>query len=146
MTLWRISNYRLLDGAGGLEASGRWHTRGRRIVYCSENAATAMLEVLAHLEIDVEDQPTSFRYLEIEVPDLIPVETASMHGDWRRNLEKTRAFGDEWLQSGRTALLRVPSVLTPSTWNVLINPLHPDAAQIRIVRTLKHPIDSRLIR
>lgn len=28
LTLWRISNYPDLSGKGGLEAEGRWHSRG----------------------------------------------------------------------------------------------------------------------
>ena len=57
MTLWRVSNYRLIDGQGGLVASGRWHTKGRRVVYSAQSAALALLEMLVHMEIDVEDQP-----------------------------------------------------------------------------------------
>jgi RES domain-containing protein len=127
-------------------ASGRWHTKGRRVVYCAQNAATALLETLVHLEIDIEDQPLGLRFLEIEAPDLLAMETANPQSDWRTNLEKSRAVGDEWLQSGRTALLQVPSAVAPLSWNVLINPLHPDAVAIRIVRSHKHPLDARLVR
>jgi hypothetical protein len=42
-------------------------------------------------------------------------------------------------------LLRVPSVIVPMTWNVLINPGHPDSRKIRIVRTHEHGIDPRLL-
>ena len=112
MILWRISSHVSLDGSGGLRAPGRWHTRGHRIVYCAPNPATALLEVLVHAEIDFEDIPVSFRYLEIEVPDSIPFETVdvgALPGNWRSSPEATRRTGDEWLKSGRTALLRVPS-------------------------------------
>ncbi len=47
MVVWPISNHLALDGSGGLRASGRWHSRGRRIVYCALNPATALLEALA---------------------------------------------------------------------------------------------------
>ena len=68
MTLWRISGHRRLDGAGGLLAAGRWHTQGSRIVYCSPNPATALVEVLVHLEVEVSDLPDRLQYLEIEAP------------------------------------------------------------------------------
>jgi RES domain-containing protein len=147
VTLWRVSNHPTLDGLGGLRASGRWHTRGRRIVYCAPNPATALLEVLVQAEIDFEDIPVTFRYLEIEVPDAIPaasIDASALGADWRANLEKTRKLGDEWLQAGLTTLLRVPSVIVPSTGNVLINPLHPDGRLIRIARIHEHGIDPRL--
>jgi RES domain-containing protein len=44
-----------VDGRGGLQASGRWHTCGQRIVYCAPDPATALLEILVHAEIDFRD-------------------------------------------------------------------------------------------
>ena len=149
MILWRISNHAALDGGGGLLAPGRWHSRGRRIVYCAPNPATALLEVLVHAEIDAEDVPIRLRFLEIEVPDSVTVEIADVRAlgtDWQRNPEMTRPLGDLWLHSGRTALLQVPSAIVPATWNVLINPRHPDSAQIRVVRIHEQALDRRLPR
>jgi RES domain-containing protein len=40
--------------------------------------------------------------------------------------------GDEFISSGRAAIMLVPSVILPEENNVLINPKHPDA--IRMVR------------
>jgi RES domain-containing protein len=145
--LWRISNHLNLDGSGGLRAPGRWHTRGHRIAYCAPNPATALLEILVHAEIDVDDIPVAFRYLEIEAPDSIPAETLDadlLPRNWRSNLQATRHAGDEWLNSGRTALLHAPSVIVPMTWNVLVNPRHPASRQMRVVRTHEHRIDPRL--
>ncbi len=147
MRVWRISNYETLDGAGGLRAPGRWHTRGARVVYCAPNPATALLEVLVHAEIDLEDVPKSFRYLEIEIPDDVMVEqldTSTLPGDWTSRVAATRTAGDEWLRSRRSPVLAVPSVIVPETCNYLINPEHPGAAGIAIVRAYAHPLDSRL--
>ena len=149
MILWRVSNHATLDGGGGLRAPGRWHTRGRRVVYAAPNPATALLEVLAHAEIDLEDIPAAFRYLEIAAPDSISVETveeSALASGWRGNSTATRRVGDEWLASGRTALLRVPSAIVPATWNVLINPQHAESAAIRIVRVQEQTVDARLRR
>ena len=149
MILWRISDHTTLDGGGGLSLSGRWHSAGQRIVYCAPNPATALLEVLVRTEIDIDDVPVNFRYLEIDAPDTLAVEdldTSALAQSWRTDLLVTRRAGDQWLQSSRTALLRVPSVIVPATWNVLINPRRPDNAQIRILRTLSHGLDPRLLR
>ena len=149
MTLWRVSNHASLDGMGVLRVSGRWHTRGRRIVYCAPNPAIALLEVLVHAEIDFEDIPPTLRYLEVEVPDAIQagtIDSSILGTAWRTNPDKTRHLGDEWLRARQTALLSVPSVIVPVTWNVLINPLHPDSRQIRIARIHEHVIDPRLPR
>ena len=111
MTIWRISNHATLDGGGGLRASSRWHTRGQRIIYCAPNSAAALLEVLVHSEIDIEDIPVTYRYLEIEAPDSTTRETADVRAlgpGWKNDPEVTRRMGDEWLRSRRTALLLVP--------------------------------------
>jgi RES domain-containing protein len=54
-------------------------------------------------------------------------------------------LGDDWLRSERTALLRVPSVIVPATWNVLVNPNHAESRGIRIVRTHEQRVDARLV-
>ena len=128
-------------------APGRWHTQGSRVVYCAPNPATSLVEVLVHIEIDSEDLPDPLPYLEIEAPDRTSVGTVEVDAlgrNWQRNLEATRHAGDEWLRAGRTALLQVPSVIVPATWNVLINPQHTDSARIRVVRVHTQRLDPRL--
>jgi RES domain-containing protein len=146
VTLWRVSNHPTLDGAGGLRASGRWHNRGKPIVYAAPNPATALLEVLVHAGIDLEDIPVTLRYIEIEVPDALEIVRIDklLGTTWRTDTERTRQLGDEWLRAAQSALVSVPSVIIPATWNVLINPLHPDSKQIRIASIHEHPIDPRL--
>ena len=102
-----------------------------------------------HAEVDIEDPPVSFRYPEIEASDKLGVETVEMAAlarSWRTDLPATRQAGDRWLHSGRTALLRVPSAIVPETWNILINPRHPESAQVRVVRSHSHGLDPRLLR
>jgi RES domain-containing protein len=148
VTLWRVSNHATLDGAGGLRAPGRWHMRGTPIVYCAGSAAAALLETLVHAEIDAEDIPVAFRYLEIEVADSGAIETipADPGTAWRSRLDRTRRIGDEWLRSGRTAILSVPSVIAPETRNFLINPAHAESAAIRIAKVHRYVVDRRLLR
>ncbi|MBX7121163.1 MAG: RES family NAD+ phosphorylase [Opitutaceae bacterium] len=43
----------------------------------------------------------------------------------------TRQFGDRWIDERRSAVLRVPSVVTTGEFNYLINPAHPDFTRIR---------------
>ncbi|MBV9306867.1 MAG: RES family NAD+ phosphorylase, partial [Acidobacteriaceae bacterium] len=56
----------------------------------------------------------------------------------------TRTRGDAWIKANATALLRVPSVITPETWNWLLNPRHQDAARVRIIVSTTHSYDLRL--
>ena len=149
MILWRISNHVSLSGDGGLRTSGRWHTRGRRITYCALTPAAALLEILVHLEIELQDLPTRYRLLKIAAPDDIAVErlaTDRLSLDWPQRNDITRAIGDDWLDRGPTALLVVPSAIVPETFNVLLNPMHQDATRMEIMTAGEHVIDPRLLR
>lgn len=149
MVLWRISNHVSLAGDGGLRASGRWHTRGRRIVYCSQSPAAALLEVLVHLEIDIRDFPTRYRLLKLHAPDDLVVEEVGprdLPDDWLESTDLTRAIGDRWLELGRSPLLSVPSAIVPETVHVLLNPAHQDAERVAVRHTSEHAIDPRLLR
>src|SRR3979411_360346 len=111
MRLRRISNHASLSGDGGLYASGRWHSRGRRVTYLADPPASALVEVMVHLEIDAEDLPTHYQLLSVEVPDELAVTTVdedTLPADWREQAALTRARGDDWLRGESTALLRVP--------------------------------------
>jgi len=142
--LWRVSNYATLDGTGGLLVSGRWHTKGRPVVYCTLNPSTALLETLVHMEIDSEDRPERFQVLKIEGPDTVSQERIkALPSDWADDLGVTQSLGDQWLSEERSLLLAVPSVLVPETWNVLMNPRHMEANQLKIALTYDHAFDVR---
>lgn len=149
MLLWRISNHLSLAGDGALRTPGRWHTRGRRVVYCAQSPAAALLEILVHFEIDLQDLPIRYRLLKIEVPDDVHVERVSpdqLPAGWPEKTEVTRALGDDWLAKDSAALLSVPSAIVPETFNVLLNPAHQDAKRIVIVHAREHAIDPRLLK
>lgn len=100
------------------------------------------------MEVDLGELPEPLQYLEIEVPDTISSQTMppeTLGRTWQRNQAATRRAGDEWLHSGRTALLQVPSAIVPQTWNTLINPQHPESAQIQIIQVHRHRLDPRLL-
>jgi RES domain-containing protein len=148
MRLWRISRFADLSGEGGLHASGRWHGRGRRIVYLADHPASALLEMLVHLEIDVEDLPTHYQLLAVDAPDDIAVTAlgeTSLPADWRTQVLATRARGDDWLRDGATALLHVPSAIVPAASNYLLNLAHADASRLSITAIVRAPFDPRLV-
>jgi RES domain-containing protein len=147
--LWRISNHLSLAGDGALRTPGRWHSRGRRVVYCAQSPAAALLEILVHFEIEIQDLPVRYRLLKIEAPDDVRVESVSVNelpANWPQKTEVTRELGERWLVKGSAALLSVPSAIAPETFNILLNPAHQDAKRIVIVQTSEHAIDPRLLK
>lgn len=150
MICWRISNYVDLSGIGGLRGAARWHNAGKPIVYTADSPSSALLEVLVHLEINSVDYlPDAYTLAMIEVPDellVVQVDESSLQDDWRDDLNITRDIGDEWLITGKSAVLAVPSVIVPYTTNYLINPSHPDVHRIAIMGHGQYPYDRRMFK
>ena len=146
ITLWRISEHSDLTGEGGLRGSARWHTRGKPIVYLGDSPSSCMVERLVYLSDTEGDLPETYNLLEIEAPDsesIVPL-LQLVDTDWKRRTEITRKAGDDWLASAASPLARVPSAMVPKTWNYLLNPLHPQALQVKIVSEIREPFDLRL--
>lgn len=147
-TLWRISNYPDLSGEGGRITTGRWHTRGRPVVYLSDSPANGMLERIVHLQDGSGKLPQFYDLMRIvaagpiEVRELLPL----AHITWKEDVELSRRLGDAWLASPETPLARVPSAIVPHTWNYLLNPLHPDAGKVQIAEVVRERFDIRLFR
>jgi RES domain-containing protein len=144
MVLWRISRHRELSGVGGLRAPGRWHYAGQAAVYLAESPPSALLEVCVHTSAN--DVPPEVTLLKVEGPDLeiFAVTPEDLPQDWRMRLDATRNLGTSWLRRQSGVLLKVPSAIVPETSNFLLNPLHADAARLRITDALAYPFDIRL--
>lgn len=148
MQIYRIGDERhpLWDGTGAALVGGRWNSPGRQVIYGSLSFACAMLELLAHANIG--RVPDTHRFLVADVPDDITVErhgAASLPVGWDAdNSSSARSFGDTWLAETRSAVLLVPSVVARLESNALVNPLHPDAARLKISASEKVVWDKRL--
>ncbi|MGH9382506.1 MAG: RES family NAD+ phosphorylase [Thermoanaerobaculia bacterium] len=147
MSVWLISRFTALDGRGGLIASGRWHHAGRPIVYTAETPAGAIVEYRVHLEIDPEDIPRDAKLLCIDLPrGVLIAEIGELARGWQDDESMTRALGDEWLRSGESPALRLPSAVVPHEWNVLLDPLHPTLRGMEPARVEPYVPDLRLFR
>ncbi len=142
MILWRISNHENLSGRGGLRAGGRWHLAGFPVVYLSESSVGAVLEVCTCT--CGADAPPALKLLKVVGPNLSleEIPESSLPGGWQQRLGLTRKLGTAWLESGKTALLKVPSMQAPETANYLLNPLHPRAELFRIERRYDYPFEA----
>ena len=136
------------EGGGSLRYAGRWHAAGGRVVYTSATLEGAMLETLVHTPRDVP--PPDMARFEADVPDdlILTAETLDplgLHPEWRDKAPYTRAVGDGWLASARSAALSVPSAVCPGGRNVLLNPTHPDFGRIVIGEAVRLTFDPRLL-
>jgi RES domain-containing protein len=154
-TVWRIGtdtpNYEAddLSGAGAKATGGRWNAVGSAVVYTSQTRALACLETVVHL--NAGGLPLNRYLVEVAIPDDLwtnarMMSLVSLPVDWdaepagRTSIE----FSANWLHSGTSALLVVPSVIVPEEFNVLINPQHSGSARITAAKVRKWLYDPRL--
>ena len=116
-------------------------------MYLAESPAGALIEVLVHLELDETDLPPAYTLLRVAVPPEVVVVNLPVPEDnaWKTEVMVARALGDDWLKAGRSALARVPSAILPDTFNLLLNPQHPQASLIGIVEATSARLDPRLL-
>ena len=152
MHVWRICRKpyvdTALDGIGGMYTSGRWHSKGRPIVYTASSAALAALELLVHA--DPLTAPDDLRLLAIELPDYLSIEVLepiTLPEGWHSVPAPTalETIGSSWLTSGRTAALNVPSAVIKVERNILLNPRHPEVQRVRILGDEAFSFDTRLL-
>ena len=123
---------------------GRWHNQGIPVVYCSDHPATALLEILVH--IDPEDMASTYQVLKIFCPEDLPTYVANEPKSKLDNSDYTKALGSMILRGHQFCLLDVSSIVMPLARNILINPEHPAAAGIRIEEKHLLPFDQRLFK
>jgi len=139
--LWRIAtdtvDYEAHDLSGkGAEASGgRWNRAGTPLVYCSTTRALACLETLVHLAR--HPLPLNRYLVRITVPAAAWAAAAELDGSTLVGWDAAPAgkasldWGASWVAAGSSLLARVPSVVVPEEFNVLINPAHAGIAGVR---------------
>jgi len=138
-----VSNqYPPFDGGGAYRWGSRWVSPGKLVVHGSSSYSLAVLENLVHWQSS-------------ELPPTLVCVVATIPGSIKQSRKEyidlndadtCRNLGDRWFANGKTAVLWVPSVVSPYEDNVLINQLHPDFAKIRVSRPVSVAVDKRLLR
>lgn len=155
VTLWRIGtdtpDYEAhdLSGKGAEKSGGRWNRVGTPLVYTSTTRALACLETVVHLA--KKPLPLNRYLVQITVPvsawsaatELDPA--AHVGWDAEPAGKASMDWGTSWVGSIGTLLARVPSVIVPEEFNVLINPAHPDAVGLKATKVRKWLYDARLM-
>jgi len=65
--------------------------------------------------------------------------------NWNRDENATRHIGAPWRRQGSSCLLAVPSAILPEELNFVLNPEHPDAQRLQLVRERPFTLDPRPI-
>ena len=136
------------DGEGARLYGGRWNSAGVPMVYASEHQSLAALEIRVH--IDRTAMRRGYKCFSFQFDDglMDAFRGGGLPKDWMlepppRSLQ---LLGDDWVNSGSSAILAVPSVVIPKELNYLINPRHPDFAKIKFEKPTDFFFDPRLFK
>ena len=125
MRLWRLtrSGHTALDGAGTLKHGGRYSPPGVPVVNFASEAGLAVLVALRYL-------PVSQPMRQMTTCSVGPRSTRLRRGLPPTGDDAIRDWVTDWLKERRSLLAAVRSQVLPEADVVLMNPLHPDAAQV----------------
>ncbi len=151
MLVYRISQTKYANSLTASGIDGRWNLLHQKMVYTAGSVALACLENLAHKSgaslaagdfslaiIEVEDD---LKIEEVKIGDL-----TSVNPDWHLvdHYNFTQKLGNDWLNAGSSAILKVPSAIIDLEYNYLINPNHASFTNIKIVKVDQFTFDVRL--
>jgi RES domain-containing protein len=148
---WRIVRaarvHSAFTGEGGRVYGGRWNSRGTAVVYLSEHESLAALELFVH----TMPLPPTERYLSFQLEwkdkltEYFPLKNLPTRWNAEPPTFETMQIGDEWIHRGKSVALAVPSVLSTSEMNFLLNPRHTDFHRIKISKPIEYRFDPRLL-
>jgi RES domain-containing protein len=149
MLLYRLAQekyVRDLSGDGARLYGGRWNAKGTSMLYTSEHCSLALLELLVHTPHTL--LPDKISLLKLSIPDDITISTMDkerLPGNWRGYPapDSLGKIGTQWINDKKSIGLRVPSVLVPDEWNVLLNPAYVEYKEVSIKSVSSFQIDSR---
>ncbi|MDQ3582358.1 MAG: RES family NAD+ phosphorylase [Pseudomonadota bacterium] len=150
MRAWRIAKMKYaLDrsGTGGTWEGGRWHERGRPVIYAGLSAEIAALEKLVHTG---KFLPRDLVLVEITLPDGPALyeqrDPASLPAGWDSIPagDSSARIGAEFLRSALALGLIVPSAIVREAGIIVINPLHPRFPEVTMKISRPFAFDQRL--
>jgi RES domain-containing protein len=75
------------------------------------------------------------------------LDVAGLPENWRDAIAPAtlKGIGDDWIRSGSSAVLQVPSAIIPDEANFLLNPRHPDFSRMTLGAPQAFDFDPRLL-
>lgn len=148
MLIYRIakSEYiRDLSGFGAAQVNNRWNSKGVFMLYASSARSLALLEILVHVPVNLlKGLDMSIVSLRVDPNQIIAHKPLS--SNWIMSRSESMNLGDEWISSRVSVGMRVPSVVIPEEYNVILNPKHSlFQKSVEIVDISNFKADKRLL-
>lgn len=152
MQIYRITQKEYaedLSGNGARLFGGRWNSEGFFALYASSSRSLALLETLAHTTAKMLDVRV-YHLITLSTPDNIVTQKLSLKHllpgwDAPDTRPFTKKIGDSFLTNKKELILEVPSVMMPEEINYVLNPLHEDMRQVKLVNKRRIYFDKRVV-
>lgn len=150
MQVWRIAKARFatdLSGQGAALFGGRWNHREHRALYFGMTPAICALETFIHA---TEVPRFPLKLIQLSLPDDPALywepSMAQLPYGWDAKPSDTPSmdFGTAWLEEGRQLGLILPSSVLTVERNIMLNPEHAAASQIKVLDVTDFSYDSRM--
>lgn len=149
MLVYRIGKTKYADdlsGAGAKINGGRWNHKSIPCIYTSESRALSLLEYTVNVNIDEIPRALSVTTLEIPDEDILIIHEDSLPGNWKKIPipSSTKDFGTRSLNAKVKLAIRIPSSVMPDEFNYILNPLHRNSRNIKIIEIRDLVYDVRI--
>lgn len=149
MFVYRLGRTKFRDdisGEGARLFGGRWNHKGTPCLYAAESRALAVLEYTVNVHIDDVPRALSMTVLEVPHHRLLRLAPKDLPGDWFHSPapSSTKDFGTELLKKAEYLVIQIPSVIISEEYNYLVNPMHKDIHQVKVLSMHDFVYDVRI--
>lgn len=134
-----------LSGSGAMKMSSNgWNSQGTPMLYTAESAALCAVELYSY--VPPSSPPLDYWLQMIVIPDvdIAEVDPGFYQTDWIDQKNESQAIGDEFIRSNKYLILKVASAWIYPCFNYLINPMHTEFKNVRLMDAIPFPFDGKL--
>ena len=136
----------MFSGIGAETYGGRFNSPGTKAIYAAGSMSLGILELV--VQSNKKDRLLDLVYATVTFDsDLVTkVDEDDLPEGWdsKPATSVSQEFGDKWIQSAESVVLRIPSVVVPGEYNYVLNPSHPEFGKVELGNVVSIDLDSRL--
>ncbi len=146
MLVYRIAHKKYAQNLSVSGFSGRWNSEGNKVLYTSENISLALLENMIYRAGCGFNSDFKIMVIEVLSEKIEQVDFKIVPKNWRKldAYSELQAIGDFWYEQQNNLMLKVPSAILPENFNLIINTVHPDFKNVKLIEVLDYEPDERL--
>lgn len=133
-----------LSGYGAYLYGGRWSLKGQYVLYAAEHKSLSYLEYLVH-QFERDTWPKYLHLATIEINEEVEeLQVAELPAGWNHLEYHIESQMVTTIHFKNNLGLKVPSVIVPGEFNIILNPLHTKySSAVKTVKTEAVSFDER---